>query len=180
MKDTRKLVYMAMFVALEIVLTRLVSLMPSNITRISLTFVVYAFAGNMFGPIFTATTALVGDLVGTILFPPPGGFFPGFVISATLAGFIFGFTEFGEKKYPKIIALLVIKTLLVDALLTTTWLKIMTKTPFNTLLISRIPGMAINFFLAVSILFVLNKTVQKGGLYENRHRDRTSSTNSKH
>ena len=173
MKDTRKLVYMAMFVALEIVLTRLISLMPSNITRISLTFIVYAFAGNMFGPLFAALTALVGDLVGTILFPPIGGFFPGFVISATLAGFIFGFVEFGQGKYPKILSLLVIKTLLVDATLTTYWLKMMTKTPFQSLLISRLPGMGINFILAVSILFVLNKTMQQGGLYENRHKDRS-------
>lgn len=173
MKNTRKLVFMALFVALDIVLTRLVGLMPSNITRISLSFVVYAFAGTLFGPIYAAVTAGIGDLVGAILFPPVGGFFPGFTLSAVISGFVMGFIVLEEKNYKKVTLLLLIATLISDVVLNTTWLTIITKAPFKVLLLQRLPGIIINNVIRFSVLFVLMKRMNKGTFYENRHSNRT-------
>lgn len=174
MKNTRKLVFMALFISLEIVLTRLVGLMPSNFTRISLSFVVYAFAGTLYGPVYTAITAGLGDLLGAILFPPVGGFFPGFTLSAMISGFIMGFIVLDEKKYTKVSVLLILKTLIVDFGLNTLWLTILMKTSFIPLLLQRLPGIMINNVLRFSILFLLMNRMHKGIFRdEDRHSNRT-------
>lgn len=173
MKHTRKLVYMAMFIALEIVLTRLVSLMPSNTTRISLSFVVYAFAGNMFGPVFGLISAAIGDLVGAILFPPIGGFFPGFTLSAAVSGFIFGYVILGKKQYLRGTIILLVNTLLVDVLMNTLWLSIITKTPFILRLQLRLPGILVNNVLRFVILFILIQKDIQGVLHEKGYSNRS-------
>ena len=163
---------MALFIALEIVLTRIVGLMPSSITRISLSFIVYAFAGTLFGPLFTALTAGIGDVVGAILFPPPGGFFPGFTLSAIVSGLIMGFVILDDKNYKKVTGLLLLNTLVVDFVLNTTWLKLLQNIPFFYLLIQRLPGILINNVLRFTILFALMKKLQKGTFNEDRHSNR--------
>ena len=174
MKNTRKLVFMAMFIAIEIVLTRLLSIMPAANIRISLSFVVYAFAGHLFGPLFGVTSALIGDLVGAILFPPIGGFNLGFTISATLSGFIFGFIEFDKKKTIQTLVIILVNALLVDVTLNTVWLMMMRRTPFFAELISRLPGILVNNGLRILVLLVLTQKVNSGVLHENRYRDRTN------
>lgn len=173
MKNTRKLVFMALFIAMEIVLTRVVSFMPSTITRISLSFIVYAFAGSMFGPIFGALSAGVGDLVGAVLFPPPGGFMIGFTLSAIVTGFIFGFIKLRKGHLKRLILVLLATTLIVDLGMTTLWVQILSKVPYTTLLISRIPGILINLGLRFTILYILMQRTVQGDLYEDRHSNRS-------
>ena len=74
MKSTRKLVFMGLFISLEIILTRVVGLMPTNITRISLSFVVYTFFWTHVWTLVYGDYGFFGDIVGAMLFPPIGGF----------------------------------------------------------------------------------------------------------
>lgn len=175
MKNTRKLVYMAMFIAIEIILTRVVSLMPSNITRISLSFIIYAFAGHMFGPLFSLTSALIGDLVGAILFPPIGGFFPGFTLSAAVSGFLFGFIKLEKGQFKRLFIILILNTLIVDFIFNTLWLNILTNTPFMVLLYGRLPGIIINNILRIVMLITIMQKGVSEVLDENRYSDRTNS-----
>jgi len=164
MKSTRKLVFMGLFISLEIILTRVVGLMPTNITRISLSFVVYTFSGLMFGPWFTAIMAFFGDIVGAMLFPPIGGFFIGFSISALVSGFLFGLIS---KDYKRIFLVLLLNLLIVEIGMNTFWLKIITHTPFWALLIKRIPGIMTNVLIRVVVLIPLLKKFEVSLLNEN-------------
>lgn len=175
MKNTRKLVFMAMFIAVEIILTRVVSLMPSNITRISLSFIVYTFAGSMFGPLFSLMSAVIGDLIGAVLFPPIGGFFFGFTVSAAVSGFLFGNIKLEKGSYKRLALLLLMNALIVDVLMNTLWLNILIKTPFMALLASRVPGILVNNVIRVVVLITIMKKGVSGVLNENRHTNRTKS-----
>ena len=149
MKTTRKLVFMALFVGIEIVLTRVISVMPGTTTRISVAFIVYALAGMMFGPLFSGMVGLFGDLVGAILFPPVGGFAPGFTLSAFVSGFSFGFIK---PDFKRIILVLIFNLIVVELLMNTYWLHLIQNIPMGALWITRGPGILINFALRIVIL----------------------------
>lgn len=166
MNTTKKLVFMGLFIALEIVLTRVVSLMPSTITRISLSFIVYSFSGLLFGPVFTGLMAMFGDLVGAILFPPPGGFMIGFTLSAMVAGVLFGFIT---KDTKRIILILILNLVIIEIFMNTYWLHILLDLPMMGLWIQRAPGILINFVLRLVVLIPLIKKVNLAGVYENRY-----------
>lgn len=153
MKNTRKIVFMGLFIALEIVLTRVIGLMPSNITRVSLSFVVYTFSGLVYGPWYTMCMAGVGDVVGAFLFPPNGGYYFGFTVSAMISGFLFGSFKQNEKvSYYRLAVILLINLLLVEVLFNTFWLQVLTRSYFFPLLVKRIPGIIVNTILRIVVL----------------------------
>ena len=162
-KNTRKIAFVGMFVALEIALTRVSGIMVTSITRISLSFIAYGIAGLIFGPGFTTIVGIVGDLIGATILPQ-GTFFPGFTISAGITGFLIGFI----KKYNsplEILGILVINTLLVDTLMNTTWLVMMGKSLFIPVLLQRLPGILINFALRILVLIPLIQKLKKMELF---------------
>lgn len=173
MRDTRKLVFMAMFVALQIALTKIIAFMPSNVSRISLTFLTYAFAGNMFGPLFGASTAVVGDLIGHVLFPQ-GPYILGMTISALLAGALYGYTNWKPSRMAMIV---LIDTIIINGILNTIWLKDAFKSLFMPLLVQRTPGLVTNFILKTLVIGALVIRFKKGTFYENRYSNSTGHKN---
>ena len=80
----RTVVYLGVLTALEIVLSRFLSISAWNI-KIGFSFVPIAAAAMLFGPLPAAVAAALGDLLGAILFPI-GPYFPGFTVTAFLTG----------------------------------------------------------------------------------------------
>lgn len=158
---TRVLVYMALFVALDIVLTRLLALMPSTVVRISLSFVAYAVSGVMFGPWITALTAGIGDIVGMMMFPNNAPYFIGFTISAVLTGFCFGFLKNHRKDTLRLGIVLAVIAVVIEGGLNTYWLTIMQELPFGILLAQRSLGILVNCALRVCILIPLLRYLPK-------------------
>lgn len=161
MMKTRVLVYMALFVALDIVLTRLLALMPSTVVRISLSFVAYAVSGVMFGPWITALTAGIGDIVGMMMFPNNAPYFIGFTISAVLTGFCFGFLKNHRKDTLRLGIVLAVIAVVIEGGLNTYWLTIMQELPFGILLAQRSLGILVNSALRVCILIPLLRYLPK-------------------
>lgn len=85
---TRKLVIIAMFVAIEVVLTRFLSI-HTPFARIGLGFLPIAMLGIMYGPLTAGLSYAAGDLIGATLFPT-GPFFPGFTLTVFLTGIVYG------------------------------------------------------------------------------------------
>lgn len=83
------LVLLALLIALQVVLTRFLSIMPAPWLRISLGFLPIAAAGMLFGPIPAAVAGALGDVVGFFIFPS-GTFFPGYTLTAAMSGFFYG------------------------------------------------------------------------------------------
>ena len=93
MKDNRfiliNLAYLGVLIALQVVLGNLVQI-PTPIKQLNFGFLPIAIAGYLFGPIGGLLVAALGDVVGTILFGT-GAYFPGFTVTAALAGTAYGF-----------------------------------------------------------------------------------------
>ncbi len=83
-----RLILMGLFIALEIILTRFLSI-NTPILRIGFGFLPIAMLAILYGPIWAAAAYAIGDLIGIALFPS-GPFFPGFTLSAALTGLVYG------------------------------------------------------------------------------------------
>ena len=147
--STEKLVFTAFMIALEIVLSKIVSVNISFL-RIGFGFLPIAILAIMYGAWWSGIAYAIGDVIGGFLFPT-GAFFPGFTVTALLTGIIFGLVL--HKKKVTIKRALVASTLvcvLCNLLLNTYWLTFIIGKGFKVLLASRaikelisIPAMAI-------------------------------------
>ena len=78
--STKKIVMLALFVALEVIASRFLAIEFID-KKFSFTFIVTATMGALFGPWFAALTGVVSDIIGNLLFGK-FGFFPGFTLTA--------------------------------------------------------------------------------------------------
>lgn len=84
-----RLIIVALFMAIEIILTRFLSI-NTPIIRIGFGFVPVALVAIMYGPWWAAIGYAAGDIIGAIIFPTTGAYFPGFTLTAFLTGLTFG------------------------------------------------------------------------------------------
>ena len=150
---THKLVLMAMLAAIQIVLSRFLSINLWNL-KIGFSFVPIAVAGMLLGPISAGLTGAVADLVGATLFPS-GAFFPGFTLTAFLTAFGYGFFLQKKQDLPNILAAVLFSEIIGSILLNTLWISILYGTPFIALLPARITqavGMGIVEVIVIRLL----------------------------
>jgi len=88
-KRLTTMVFCALLIAIQIILVRFCSI-QTPFQRISLGFVPMSMAGILFGPVYSCIVAALADLLGAILFPTGGAFWPGFTIVAALTGLTYG------------------------------------------------------------------------------------------
>jgi ECF transporter S component (folate family) len=81
-------VAIALLMALDIVLTRLLPIVNTPTLRLSLSFVPVALISAAYGPLWAGAACAMDDLIGATLFPT-GAFFPGFTLTALLTGVTF-------------------------------------------------------------------------------------------
>ena len=86
MNQTRKLVYLALIICLQVILNQFLGLTLPTM-RFSFTFLAMALAGYLYGWKFSMLAAIIGDLIGIWLFPK-GPFFIGFTIANVLVNVI--------------------------------------------------------------------------------------------
>ncbi|CAM2838793.1 folate family ECF transporter S component [Erysipelothrix tonsillarum] len=121
--NTRKITHLAMFVVLELVVSRFLSI-PTPIVKISFTFVPMAVAGYLYGWVFGGVAALLADVLGAVLFPQGGAYFPGFTLSAFLIGAMYGLLKDSDCRLSLIVGIALFNTIAVNLLLNTYWLSI--------------------------------------------------------
>lgn len=80
--------YTGVLIALQIVLGNLVQI-PLVQKQMNLGFLPIAAAGYLLGPVGGMIVAGLGDILGTLIFGT-GAYFPGFTVTALMAGFFYG------------------------------------------------------------------------------------------
>ncbi len=146
---TRKIVLMAILIAMQVVLSRFLSI-NLQFLKIGFSFIPLMFAAYLFGPVGGVTVAAVSDIIGAIAFPS-GQYFIGFTVSAALTGLIYGLT-FGKKCTTLKIALgVVANEVICGLLLNTLWLSIMYTSAFSALIATRV--WQVLAMIAVQIVF---------------------------
>ena len=87
--STKMMATLGILLAMDIVLTRFLSINAWNI-RIGFGFVPVVLSGMLFGAVPTMVLGALADFLGAILFPI-GPYFPGFTLTAALTGLVFGY-----------------------------------------------------------------------------------------
>ena len=162
--STEKLVVTAFMIALEIVLSKLVSVNISFL-RIGFGFLPIAILAIMYGAWWSGIAYAIGDVIGGFLFPT-GAFFPGFTVTALLTGLIFGWVLYNKKvTFARAALASALVCVFCNLLLNTYWLTFIIGKGFTVLLVSRavkelvaIPVMAV---LIVAVDRALSKTLHR-------------------
>ena len=133
---------LAMLIALEVVLSRLVAPINTQFSKISFGFVPVAIAAYLYGIKGGAVVGGVSDVIGAILFPT-GEFFPGFTVTAIFQGVVFGLflgRKFDGKtnKVLRTVIPVIITQLLGSLLLNTFWISYIYHSSFKALLVTRL------------------------------------------
>lgn len=143
-----KVVLIALLIALNIILVRFASLNLGPLLRINLGFISIAIMGILFGARSAAIGAALADFIGAIIFPTGGAYFPGFTLSALISGFIYGKMFYGHKlSISRIVLSNLLIIVIVQLLLNTLWLSMMTGKAFIVLISTRV----IKSFLALPL-----------------------------
>ncbi len=158
---TTQLVVMALLIALEIILTRFLSIETPTL-RIGFGFLPVAIMAILYGPWWTGAAGIVGDLVGMTLMPK-AAFFPGFTLTAFLTGAIFGLILYKKPvtwKRTMIAALAV--NIICSLFLDTIWLSMMYGDSFLVLLPARLIKVIIMIPLETILIYTLwNRAISK-------------------
>ena len=134
--NTSSLVMMGLLIALEIVLSRFVSISAWNI-KIGFAFVPLVIAAIKLGPIKSGIVGALSDFLGAILFPI-GPYFPGFTLTSFLSGVTFGVYLHKNQTFSRILVAVAIKQFLLSLFLNTLWISILYGAPYKALFITRI------------------------------------------
>jgi len=153
--NTQKLVTIAFFIALEIILTRFCSI-QTEFLRIGFGFLPVAMVGIMFGPLWAGAAYAIGDILGMLIFPS-GAYFPGFTASAFVIGCVYGLFLHGKNplKAVNILNPVLIVCMGVNLFIDTLWLNIL----YGQGYLAIFPMRVIKCAVMVPIQFVLIKLV---------------------
>lgn len=130
MHKTKKLIFTALFVALNIVFARYLSI-QTPITRIDLGFIPIALSAMLFGPYWAAGTYAAADILGTLLSGQT--YFPLLTINSVLYGLSFGWFFYNRNiSLKRIIVCVLSQILIINLPLTSLWLYIFNQVVLGT------------------------------------------------
>lgn len=153
---TKEITILAMFIVLDIILTRFLSINLWNI-RIGFGFLPTIMVAHMYGTKFTIIECGVADIIGAILFPS-GAFFIGFTISAVIGGVIWGYFLYKEFSMKKIIIAIILEKIICSLFITSVSISFLYGTPLVPIMIARIGQIAlVSVFEIILIPFAINK-----------------------
>ncbi|MBO4916213.1 MAG: folate family ECF transporter S component [Oscillospiraceae bacterium] len=150
---------MGVLIAIQIVLTRFMSIQAWNI-RIGFGFVPIVIAAVIFGPVPAMIVAGVSDVLGALLVPT-GPFFIGFTLTAILTGLTFGLLLHKEQTIGKSIMSVLIVQGVYGLLLNTLWISILYGTQFGPLLATRAVEAAILAVVQFATIRMLSELVHR-------------------
>ena len=152
------LVLMALLVAVEVVLTRFLSIRTPIVT-IGFGFIPVCLAAMMFGPVRAGIVGAMSDFLGAMLFPI-GAYFPGFTVTALLAGMVYGFFFRSRPlKLIHIVLAVVLVQVVLNLGLSTFWLHMITGKGVLALLPARLIKCAFMIPVEIVALQIINKSV---------------------
>ncbi|MFI3201464.1 MAG: folate family ECF transporter S component [Eubacteriales bacterium] len=134
--NTQTISTMALFIALQIILSRFLSISTYNV-KIGFSFVPIFMCAILLGPVKTGIVGALADIIGANLFPI-GTYFPGFTFTSFLMGVTWGIFVHKKQKFPQLAMAILVNQLLFSLVLNTIWIHILYGSPIKALLITRI------------------------------------------
>lgn len=134
--STKVWVTLAMMVAIEVVLSRFLSINAWNL-KIGFSFIPIVVVGILYGALPAGVVGVVADLIGATLFPS-GTFFPGYTLTAFLTAFVFGLFLHKKQTTPYIVMAVAINQFVMSLFLQSYWISFQYMTPYFAVVGSRI------------------------------------------
>jgi ECF transporter S component (folate family) len=135
-----------------------------GVIEIRFGFLAIAVAAMLYGPVVAPLVAVIGDVLGTILFYG-GSFFWGYTVSWLLQGIVFGLFFYRLRfSIPRVVGCMVFNTCVINLLLTTKWEELMGFGTFAGLFAKRILHNVIVFPVNIVAAYFLLRGV--AALYE--------------
>ncbi|MBO5409347.1 MAG: folate family ECF transporter S component [Clostridia bacterium] len=120
-KQTRRLIYLSLLIAMNIVFVRLLSF-QTPVTRLDFGFVPISLAGALFGPFWGALAGGASDILGMLVNSKGMAYFFPWTLNAVLHGFFYGlFLYRKQKTWLRIISCVMIQGIFVNLLLGSIW-----------------------------------------------------------
>lgn len=162
MSKIKKIILSAMLLAILIILSRFVSI-KTQILVISISFIPIMMSAIWLGPKYSTIIALLGDLIGAILFPF-GAYFPGFTVSAAISGLIYGlflYNKGEELKNKQLLIRLTISSLMVliivNIFVNSFWIHILYGKAYLAIIASRVTTQIIMLPIHIITIYALEK-----------------------
>ena len=133
---TRTLTALAMLIAIEVILSRFLSISAWNI-KIGFGFVPVVIAAILYGPLAGGIVGALSDFIGALLFPI-GTYFPGFTLSSFLMGVVFGLFLYKKQSWLQGLAAVGINQFILGLFLNTFWISLLYGSPYVPLLATRV------------------------------------------
>ncbi|WP_186429923.1 folate family ECF transporter S component [Clostridium sp. BSD9I1] len=158
MKNTRKMVFLGLFISLQVILTRFLGI-EAPIIRVSFGFLPLALCGMLFGPLYGGICGAIADILGMLIFPK-GAYFPGFTLSTALSGVVYGiFLYKRPKSMINIILAVLIITIFINLGLNTIWLSMITGKAVYAIIVPRIIKNLIEIPVKVPLIYMCWKAI---------------------
>lgn len=155
MNKTMEITWLAILLTLQMVLGR-VHVGPSFL-KVGFGFIASALIGYYFGPLKSMLVGLISDVVTNFLFPD-GVFFWGFTLSAVVTGLIYGFLLYQKKPtMSRLLLTTVIAVVIVNLILNTWWVSILSQMSFQTLFWLRLGKELVFIPIQTTILVIIFK-----------------------
>lgn len=139
---------------------------PVN-NRISLTFLATGMAGMFLGPVPAMLIGALGDILGYMINSYGGAFFPGFTLSAALAGFTYGICLYKKNGIFLFIGILVSSLVIafgINIVLNTIWLEIMYKKAYTIFSAARVIKNICMYPVHVILLYIVAVAAERTGI----------------
>lgn len=161
--STGKLVFLALMVAMNVVLGRLSIQLTQEIRLSIVGFIPIAMSAYLLGPVYGALTGAAGDIVNYLLFTHVyGPYFPGYSITAALSGLWYGYMLYKKKiTWPRAILAIVPVILLGEMGLNSIWVYIMYNKTFWANLPMRLLTNLIETPLKILILMGMTRLLDR-------------------
>lgn len=150
---TKRLVILSLLIAVNIVLSRLLSISMWNM-KFSFSFLSVAIAASLYGIWGGAVVGGIGDLLGALIFPT-GAYFPGFTLTAILVGVIYGIFYKDKTNFIKIASGTVLSNIIGTVLLNSLWISILYNSEFIPLMVTRLTQAGIMTVVQIIVLYLL-------------------------
>ena len=130
---------LALLTAMQIILARYFAIPVSESLRFSTSFIPVVIAARRFGIVGGMAVYGIGDFLGAIIFPSGGAFFPGFTVTAIVAGLIYGLFLGKKSGALRIVLSVIFSQFICTLLMNSYWLSMLMGSEFSAIFISRIP-----------------------------------------
>lgn len=164
LKDLKNLVSAAMLLALAVILG-FYRIQLTEYIRFGFDSVAKELTGMIFGPVVGCIVGALSDIISFII-KPLGAYFPGFTISAAVAGLIYGMVMYKRPlSLKRVIVANTLVTVLVNLVLNTYWLTLMYGDTFMALFPARIVKQLIMLPIDIILFYAVSKVLLRARVF---------------